>query len=200
MQDKELLQQIITQFETLKEKYNTESIEVNDSDLESLLSESFNELQNEFQENSTKISVNYQKSNSSATSPKYAYQNDSGFDLHSIETIVIEPLGRALVPTGLKIQIPESFELQIRPKSGLAINHGLTVLNTPGTVDYGYTGEIKVIVFNTNHHEFKIERGMKIAQGVFCPVMSGKYVNLVEVDDIESSERGDNGFGSTGIK
>lgn len=198
-QNNELLQQIISQFETLKEKYKTEGYDINDSDLEKLLSESFDELQEELIEDSTKITVKYEKINMDAQDPKYAYINDSGFDLYSTDELIIPPFGRALVPTGLKIQIPESFELQIRPKSGLAINQGLTVLNTPGTVDFGYTGEIKVIIFNTNQNEIEIKKGMKIAQGVFSPVMSGKYIKLSEVSKIENSERGERGFGSTGI-
>lgn len=200
MQNNELLQQIITQFEELKDRYKTEGHEVDDSDLEKLLSESFNELQGELMEDSTKFKINYQKLNSDATDPKYAYNLDSGFDFHSTEEILIPSFGRALVPTGLKIEIPEGLELQVRPKSGLAIKQGLTVLNTPGTVDCGYLGEIKVILFNTSNTEVLIEKGMKIAQGVFSPVMSGKYVNLTQVNNIQNTERGDNGFGSTGIK
>lgn len=200
MQNNELLQQIISQYENLKHKYKTEGHDIDDSDLEKLLSESFNELQEELLDDSTKFRINYQKLNSDTREPKYAHTNDSGFDLHSTEEFKIPPFGRVLIPTGLKIEIPEGVELQIRPKSGLAIKQGLTVLNTPGTVDCGYTGEIKVIVFNTNNDEVVIEKGMKVAQGVFCPVMSGKFVNLIEVNDIENTQRGENGFGSTGIK
>ena len=85
------------------------------------------------------------------------------------------------------------------PKSGLAINQGLTVLNTPGTVDSGYNGEIKVIMFNTNNHEVIVTKGMKIAQAVLCPVVNGTFVQLEHIDKIENKDRGDNGFGSTGI-
>lgn len=198
-QNNELLQQIISQFESLKERYKTEGQDINDSDLEKLLSESFDELQEELIEDSTKIVVNYEKIVEDAQEPKYAYTNDSGFDLYSTEDVIISAFGRALVPTGLKIQIPQSFELQIRPKSGLAINQGLTILNTPGTIDHGYTGEIKVIVFNTNQTEFNIKKGMKIAQGVFAPVMSGNFIKFTKVSEIEKAERGNKGFGSTGI-
>jgi dUTP pyrophosphatase len=104
-----------------------------------------------------------------------------------------------LVPTGLAFGIPPEYEVQIRPKSGLALKQGLTVLNTPGTVDAGYDGEIKVIVFNTNNHEVTITKGMKVAQAVLAPVVCGYYVNLEMVEQIEKKERGDNGFGSTGI-
>lgn len=134
-----------------------------------------------------------------AVLPKYAYPSDSGFDLHSVEDVTIPALGRALVPTGICVEIDENFEIQVRPKSGLAINQGLTVLNTPGTVDAGYNGEIKVIVFNTNNGMVTINKGMKIAQAVLCPVVNGKYVIIEEVNELGLKDRGDNGFGSTGI-
>jgi dUTP pyrophosphatase len=108
-------------------------------------------------------------------------------------------MGRALVPTGLKFGIPELTEIQIRPKSGLAINQGLTVLNTPGTVDSGYNGEIKVILFNTSSNTCTIKKGMKVAQAVLCPVFSGKFVTLEKVNKIGEKDRGENGFGSTGL-
>jgi len=104
-----------------------------------------------------------------------------------------------LIPTGLKFDIPEGTEIQIRPKSGLAINQGIMVLNTPGTVDQGYVGEIKVILFNSSSSNVEIKKGMKVAQAVLCPVFSGKFVNLEVVDDLEDKERGSNGFGSTGL-
>lgn len=135
----------------------------------------------------------------SAVFPKYAYPTDSGFDLYSTVDYTLPPFGRALIPTGLRFSFDEGIELQIRPKSGLAINQGLTVLNTPGTVDAGYTGEIKVILFNTNNYDFKINKGMKIAQAVFCPVVNGRYIEFNGVDDIKEKDRKDNGFGSTGI-
>jgi dUTP pyrophosphatase len=136
----------------------------------------------------------------SAVFPKYAYPTDSGFDLYSTIDYTLPPFGRALIPTGLRFSFDEGTELQIRPKSGLAINQGLTVLNTPGTVDAGYTGEIKVILFNTNNSEVTINKGMKIAQAVFCPVMNGRYINFNRVDEIKEKDRKDNGFGSTGIQ
>lgn len=153
-----------------------------------------NEMKNLFD---GKISVKYRSSNPKEL--KYNYLSDSGFDLYSNEEITISGLGRALVPTGVYFDLPEDFEIQVRSKSGLAINQGLMVLNSPGTIDEGYTGEIKVIVFNTNQTEFKIEKGMKIAQAVVSRCVSGKWVNLVKVDKIENKDRGNNGFGSTGI-
>ncbi len=130
---------------------------------------------------------------------KYNYITDSGFDLTSKEEITLKPLGRALVPTGIFFNLPEDYEIQVRSKSGLAINQGLMVLNSPGTVDEGYTGEIKVIIFNTNNHEFVIKKGMKVAQAVLSRCVSGKWVNLKKVDKIEDKDRGNKGFGSTGI-
>jgi len=149
---------------------------------------------------SDKRALGYKKIDPKATTPKYNYPTDSGFDLHSIVEMVIPPFGRALIPTGLKFDIDEGYELQVRTKSGLAINHGLIVLNSPGTVDCGYTGEVQVIVFNTNQTEFTITKGMKVAQGVLSPVVNGRWVQLMEVEDVIEKDRGDNGFGSTGIK
>jgi dUTP pyrophosphatase len=131
--------------------------------------------------------------------PSYAYPSDSGFDLRSTIEINIPPFGRALIPTGIKLSIPEEYEIQVRPKSGLALNQGLTVLNTPGTVDSGYVGEIKVIVFNTNNETVTISKGMKIAQAVLCPVVCGKYVSLELTNKVDNKDRGDKGFGSTGL-
>jgi dUTP pyrophosphatase len=131
--------------------------------------------------------------------PEYAYPTDSGFDLYSTEEITIESFGRFLVPTGLHFDIPDGYEIQVRSKSGLALKQGLMVLNSPGTVDQGYTGEIKVILFNTTKNDIKINKGQKIAQAVISPVVSGKWINLVKVDNIDDKDRSDNGFGSTGV-
>jgi len=130
--------------------------------------------------------------------PEYAYPTDSGFDLRANEKVTLGPLERYLVPTGLFLDIPEGYEVQVRPKSGLAIKKGLSVVNTPGTVDQGYTGEIKVILINLSNETHTIEVGDKIAQAVLTPVMSGKYVNLQRVLNVDDKDRGDNGFGSTG--
>ena len=120
--------------------------------------------------------------------------------MYSTEKIVLPAFGRALVPTGLSFDLPEGYEIQVRTKSGLAVNLGLMVLNSPGTVERGYLGEIKVPVFNTNNSSLIIEKGMKVAQAVLCPVVCGKFVEFEELDDLGTSERGDKGFGSTGIK
>ena len=131
--------------------------------------------------------------------PNFAYPTDSGMDLFSVESITIEPFGRALIPTGIHFDIPENYEIQVRSKSGLALNQGLMVLNSPGTVDNGYTGEIKVIIFNTNDFDYRIEKGTKIAQAILCPVVNGKWVDLKETTEEINKDRNENGFGSTGI-
>ena len=145
-----------------------------------------------------KATLKFTKIHPDSVEPKYNYESDSGFDLHSTEDVTVEGMGRALVPTGLRFDIPMGHEIQVRPKSGLALKEGLTVLNTPGTVDQGYTGEIKVIVINMSNTAQTIEFGDKVGQAVLCPVVAGKWVNLKRVLDINEKDRGDNGFGSTG--
>ncbi len=130
--------------------------------------------------------------------PEYAYNTDSGFDLRSTKDFEIPPFGRDLVPTGLSFDIPEKCELQVRPKSGLALKKGLSVLNTPGTVDNGYTGEVQVIVINLSNKTQTIKKGDKIAQAVLCPVITGGYIDLIKIDNIKEKDRNNNGFGSTG--
>lgn len=158
-----------------------------------------NEIEDTFnkQHEIPKVSMNYIY-NSENKEPEYAYSTDSGFDLRANEPVTLEPFGRALIPTGLFLDVPENCEVQVRPKSGLAIKRGLSVLNTPGTVDYGYTGEIKVIVFNFNNEVQTINKGDKVAQAVVCPVIQGSQIDLVRVNEIKEKDRNDNGFGSTG--
>jgi dUTP pyrophosphatase len=146
-----------------------------------------------------KLDFKFRKSNSDAVNPSYAYPSDSGFDLYSSEEKWIHPHDRALISTGLHFDIPQNYELQIRSKSGLALKQGIMVLNSPGTVDQGYVGEVKVILFNTTTQKVKIEKNQKIAQGVLCPVVSGNWVNLLEVESFAKKDRNDNGFGSTGL-
>jgi dUTP pyrophosphatase len=157
------------------------------------------ELEKEMEEYIPTIDLSYTKSNENAVDPKYAYYTDSGFDLYSTEDKWIHPFDRTLIPTGLHFDIPSGYEIQVRSKSGLALNQGLMVLNSPGTVDQGYTGEIKIILFNTTNQKIKIEKGQKIAQAVLCPVVSGKWIKLIEKDKLENKDRNQNGFGSTGI-
>ena len=157
------------------------------------------EIENQFKNYAPKRSLGYKKLNDDIPDPFYNYESDSGFDLSSTEDVSIPPFGRALIPTGLSFDIPDGFEIQVRSKSGLAINQGLFVLNSPATIDGGYLGEIKVILFNTNGSEYFIKKGSKVAQAVLCPVVNGKWVNLEKVDKINNKDRGENGFGSTGI-
>jgi dUTP pyrophosphatase len=145
-----------------------------------------------------KINLSY-TNESENENPSYAYQSDSGFDLRSTEDIWIQANDRKLIPTGLRFDIPDGYEIQVRSKSGLALNQGLFVLNSPGTVDSGYQGEIKVILFNTTNDRIKINKGQKIAQAVLCPVVNGKWIDLVKVNNIDKKDRNDNGFGSTGL-
>lgn len=173
---------------------------VEDADLENLINISYDDLEEEILKQQNTQKIKFKKLHDDVISPKYAYELDSGFDLYSTEKIVLPAFGRALVPTGLSFDLPEGYEIQVRTKSGLAVNLGLMVLNSPGTVDRGYLGEIKVPVFNTNNSSLIIEKGMKVAQAVLCPVVCGKFVEFEELDDLGTSERGDKGFGSTGIK
>jgi dUTP pyrophosphatase len=134
--------------------------------------------------------------NQEARLPEYAYEGDTGLDLFSTSEAVIKPGKSALIPTGISIQLPPKTEAQIRPRSGLALKHQVTVLNGPGTVDEGYRGEIGVILINHGTLPFKIEVGMKIAQMVIQPVLS---VKVEKVEKLNETDRGVGGFGSTGI-
>ena len=158
----------------------------------------FEQMNNDYVNESTKVDLKYVNS-SQNKNPNYAYESDSGFDLRASEEVWVQPNSRALVPTGMRFDIGESYEIQIRSKSGLALNQGLFVLNSPGTIDSGYQGEVKVILFNTTNDRVKIEKGQKIAQAVLCPVLTGKWVNLIQVNNIEDKDRNSNGFGSTGL-
>jgi dUTP pyrophosphatase len=129
--------------------------------------------------------------------PRYETDGASGMDLSAnIENeIEIEPGKTAIISTGLAVSIPKKFEIQIRPRSGLAAKNQISVLNTPGTIDADYRGEIKVILINLGQSNFKIQKGLRIAQMVLCPVIKA---TLKEVDTLEKTERGTAGFGSTG--
>ena len=191
--------QIEETFDQIKKDSGVEPEEDYMKQLESLLGMSIEEMDNDHIKMMKTRSLGVELVHEDAKVPTYAYPSDSGFDLRSTVEINIPPFGRALIPTGIKLSIPEEHEIQIRPKSGLAINQGLTVLNTPGTVDSGYVGEIKVIVFNTNKETVTVSKGMKIAQAVLCPVVCGKYVSIELMDKVEDKDRMDNGFGSTGL-
>jgi dUTP pyrophosphatase len=131
--------------------------------------------------------------------PKYETSGSSGMDLAAnIDTdITIEPGKSSIIPTGLALAIPKGFEVQIRPRSGLAAKKKISVLNTPGTIDADYRGEIKVILINLNDKVFIVEKGLRIAQMVVCPIVQA---NLEEVEELDDTDRGKSGFGSTGIK
>ncbi|WP_333860457.1 dUTP diphosphatase [Clostridium sp.] len=133
--------------------------------------------------------------NEEAILPFYAHKGDAGLDLFSVEEVLIKPMERKLVSTGIKIQLPPNTEGQVRPRSGLALNHGITLLNSPGTIDEGYRGEIKVIMINFGQEDFLIKKGMKIAQMV---IKSVEQVSIKEVVELKDTERGERGFGSTG--
>lgn len=129
--------------------------------------------------------------------PRYETPHAAGMDLAAAVEAPLElaPGGRALVPTGLAIALPEGFEAQVRPRSGLALKHGITVLNAPGTIDADYRGEIGVILANFGDQPFAIERGMRIAQMVIAPVTTAAFTEVAELDE---TLRGGGGFGSTG--
>lgn len=131
--------------------------------------------------------------------PSYATELSAGLDLRAniAESKTINTLERCLIPTGLKIGLPEGFEAQIRPRSGLALKHGITVLNSPGTIDADYRGEIGVILVNLSDEPFTINPGERIAQMV---IVRHEQAQFVEVDSLSESERGEGGFGHTGVK
>ena len=130
--------------------------------------------------------------------PEYQSEGASGADLRAMlsEDIVLKPGMRALVPTGLRLEIPPGLEGQVRPRSGLALKHGITVLNSPGTVDSDYRGEIKIILINLGESDFRLKNGDRIAQMIFSPIVK---VSFRPQDEIASSQRGSGGFGSTGM-
>lgn len=136
--------------------------------------------------------------NSNYDLPEYKHVGDSGLDIRANieEPITLKSLERQAIPTGISVQLPEGYEIQVRPRSGLAINHGITVLNTPGTVDCGYTGEIKVILVNLSYAPFTIEPGERIAQLVLAKV---EKLSWDSVSSLDETDRGEGGFGSTGL-
>lgn len=129
--------------------------------------------------------------------PKYETNGSSGLDLEAFvdSEITLKPGERKLIPTGISMAMPDNFEVQIRPRSGLAYKNGISVVNTPGTIDADYRGEIKVLLINLGQENFVIKKFQRIAQMVICPIIKAK---LVETDDLPSSIRGSGGFGSTG--
>ena len=145
----------------------------------------------------TKIQI--KKLSSSVSIPKYETSGSSGMDLaaHIENNIIINPGEKALISTGISMAIPKGYEVQIRPRSGLAVKKNITVLNTPGTIDADYRGEIKVILINLGKENFTVTNGERIAQMVVCPVINA---SLEEVKELSDTQRGLGGFGSTGTK
>ena len=131
-----------------------------------------------------------------APTPCYAHKGDSGVDLYAAEDAVLKPMERKLIATGLKLEIPYGYEGQVRPKSGLAISHGISHANSVGTIDSSYRGEIKVPLINLSDKAYKVEKGKKIGQLVFAKVEEAVFS---EVNELGKTTRNENGFGSTGL-
>lgn len=143
------------------------------------------------------MKLKFRKLHPEAKAPEYSTPGSAGLDLRAVlsHTTYLQPGVRFTCPTGIAIELPDGFEAQIRPRSGLAMKYGVTVLNSPGTIDHGFTGEIKVILINHGDQAFEINDGDRIAQMVIAPVMT---VELERVEELAKTVRGDNGFGSTG--
>ena len=142
------------------------------------------------------MTLRFRKIHPDAVLPSYAHPSDAGMDVRSVEDLTIAPGKRALVHTGLVMLLPPMYEAQVRPRSGLAFKSGVTVLNTPGTIDSGYRGEVGVILANFGEVDFQVKKGDKIAQIVIAPVTQPEIVETSEVDE---TDRGSGGFGSTGV-
>ena len=142
------------------------------------------------------MTVKFRKIHPDATLPAYAHPGDAGMDVRSVADLEIGPGERALVPTGLVMALPPGYEAQVRPRSGLALKRGVTVLNSPGTIDEGYRGEVGVILANFGNEPFPVRKGDRIAQIVVAPVVQARVEETFETD---YTDRGAGGFGSTGI-
>ena len=142
-----------------------------------------------------KLGVKVKILNPDAIVPKYQTEEAAGFDLPSIEEKTIKAGERDVIKTGLAVALPKGYELQVRPRSGLALKNGITVLNTPGTVDSDYRGELMVILLNTSNEDFAVKKGDRIAQAVIKEILQADFA---VVDELDSTERGTGGFGSTG--
>ena len=142
------------------------------------------------------MTLKFKRIHPDAVLPAYAHPSDAGMDVRSVEDLAIAPGKRALVRTGLVMMLPPLYEAQVRPRSGLALKHGITVLNTPGTIDSGYRGEVGVVLINLGQEEFKVAKGDKIAHLVIAPVTQPE---VAEAFDVDETDRGEGGFGSTGV-
>jgi dUTP pyrophosphatase len=162
------------------------------------MQETMSMLEQQIKDYKPKVGISF-VNKSDNPDPFYNYGSDSGFDLLSNSEVTIPSKSRTVVPTGLYFDIPYGYEIQVRSKSGLALNKGISVLNSPGTVDSGYNGEIRVILMNNSTMDITIHKGMKVAQAVLAPVLNGDSVNLNKVNEINEKDRNANGFGSTGV-
>ena len=142
------------------------------------------------------MTLHFKKVHPDAVLPSYAHPSDAGMDVRSVEDVTLAPGKRALVHTGLVMLLPPMYEAQVRPRSGLALKSGVTVLNTPGTIDSGYRGEVGVILVNLGEADFQVRKGDKIAQLVIAPVTQPE---IAEAEDVDETDRGAGGFGSTGV-
>ena len=142
------------------------------------------------------MTLRFKKIHPDATLPSYAHASDAGMDVRSVEDVTVPAKGRVLVHTGLVMLLPPMYEAQVRPRSGLALKYGITVLNTPGTIDSGYRGEVGVILANFGDSDFHVKKGDKVAQIVVAPVVQAE---IEEVSEIDETDRGAGGFGSTGV-
>ena len=191
------LMELINQFQSMNKEYNNET----DVELESYI----NQLKNMYGE-SEEIAMSLVKTttnfinNSNNPDPTYAKEGDSGFDLRAYidEPVTLKPLERKLIPTGLKFELSPNTELQVRPRSGMALKHGISVLNTPGTVDEGYRGDVGIIAVNLSNEDYTIQPGERIAQAVIMNVIGQGLSNLEKVETLSETERGDTGYGSSG--
>lgn len=168
---------------------------------ESMVSNTFDETINEslnIKNNLKFVTKFVNKSNN--PDPEYAKEGDSGFDLRAFidEPVTLKPLERKLIPTGLSVELPPNTELQVRPRSGMALKYGISVLNTPGTVDESYRGNIGIIAINLSNEDYTIQPGERIAQGVIMNVIGQRISELEKVETLSETVRGATGFGSSG--
>lgn len=148
-------------------------------------------------ENTGRVDIKVKKLHPDAILPSYAHHGDAGMDVFAVEGQVINPLERKLLSTGLSFELPVGYEMQIRPKSGIALKAGVTILNTPGTLDSGYRGELKVLLINTSRDPYEVKKGDKIAQIVIARY---EEANMLEISELSDTSRGAGGFGSTGLR
>ena len=198
MDTKELLS-MIESFQNLsKEMDGDEDLELNQyvNQIKNLYGENDESIQTGMLNKTTTKFIN----NSNNEDPTYAKEGDSGFDLRAFidEPITLKPLDRKLIPTGLKFELSPNTELQVRPRSGMALKHGISVLNTPGTVDEGYRGDVGIIAVNLSNEDYTIQPGERIAQAVIMNVVGHRLSNLEKVENLTETERGDTGYGTSG--